>query len=207
MRRSGILFLVLTAGILWTLMFSPWTAPHLPFWVMMPLSGVTLAGLATYLDKGWIRECHINVSEILLAVAIATVLWGIFYVGDKVSTALWGFTREQIEDIYGMQGEVSTPVLSLLLLLVIGPAEEIFWRGSIQRSLSKHLGANAGFVLTTLLYALVHVSSGNFMLIMAALTAGIVWGGLYRLFPHRLSALILSHALWDAAVFVWFPIR
>lgn len=42
--------------------------------------------------------------------------------------------------------------------------------------------------------------------VIAALVAGLVWGLLYRLNPKLLPALILSHALWDALVFVWMPI-
>jgi hypothetical protein len=45
----------------------------------------------------------------------------------------------------------------------------------------------------------------NFMLIMAAFTCGVCWGLLYRLFPQHFPAIVLSHALWDAAAFVWFP--
>ena len=63
-----------------------------------------------------------------------------------------------------------------------------------------------GFVVTTLIYALVHAGSLNFMLIMAALVAGAAWGLLYRLFPKNFAAIIISHALWDVAVFIWFPI-
>jgi len=92
------------------------------------------------------------------------------------------------------------------MLLVIGPAEEIFWRGYIQESFSRRWGANAGLVVTTLIYALVHISKFNFMLLMAALVAGAFWGLAYRLFPDRLGAIIISHALWDCAVFIWFPI-
>ena len=44
------------------------------------------------------------------------------------------------------------------------------------------------------------------MLVMAALVAGFVWGLLYRLRPDWLPALIISHAVWDACVFVVFPI-
>jgi membrane protease YdiL (CAAX protease family) len=44
------------------------------------------------------------------------------------------------------------------------------------------------------------------MLLMAALVAGMAWGLLYRFFPERFTAIIISHALWDAAVFIWFPI-
>ena len=43
------------------------------------------------------------------------------------------------------------------------------------------------------------------MLIMAAMVCGIFWGGLYWLMPNHLKAIIVSHALWDAAAFVWLP--
>ena len=88
----------------------------------------------------------------------------------------------------------------------MGPAEEIYWRGYVQERLSKRWGADRGFLVATALYTLVHLPSCNLMLVLAALTAGTVWGLLYRFFPERFTAILLSHALWDAAVFVWFPI-
>ena len=96
------------------------------------------------------------------------------------------------------------------LLFVIGPAEELFWRGYVQRTLSRVLtgkkAADIAFILTALVYALVHIWSFNFMLVMAALVAGAAWGFFYRLCPKALPALIISHALWDALVFVILPI-
>ena len=97
-------------------------------------------------------------------------------------------------------------LLSILLLILIGPAEEIFWRGYVQNALSKRWSPNAGFIVTTLVYALVHIWSFNFMLVMAALVVGAIWGLAYRLYPQKLGALIVSHAVWDVAVFVVFPI-
>jgi membrane protease YdiL (CAAX protease family) len=94
----------------------------------------------------------------------------------------------------------------VLLLLIIGPAEELFWRGYVQRTMTKLHDPNIAFIVTTIIYALVHIWSGNFMLVMAALTAGAVWGLLYRFFPKSLPALVVSHALWDALVFVIVPI-
>jgi membrane protease YdiL (CAAX protease family) len=44
------------------------------------------------------------------------------------------------------------------------------------------------------------------MLTMAALVAGLAWGIMYRFFPEKFGAIIISHALWDVAVFIWFPI-
>ena len=90
--------------------------------------------------------------------------------------------------------------------LRLRPAEEIFWRGYIQKSLSSKWTPTIGFIITTLVYSLVHISKFNFMLIMAAAVAGFIWGLAYRFFPERLGAIIISHALWDCAVFIWFPI-
>ena len=201
-----LVFTLVLAAVLWTLMFSPWTAPYVPFWWTMAASALTLSVLSTWFNPGWWRQVRWSVSDVLLGVGIAVALWGIFWLGDKVSSFLFDFARPQVDTIYGMKAGESPWVLSLLMLFLIGPAEEVFWRGYVQRTLSLRWGANAGFAVSTLLYALVHAGSCNFMLVMAALVAGVVWGALYRFFPRHFVAIILSHALWDVAVFIWFPI-
>lgn len=204
MKRVWLL--ILLAFLLWTLMFSPWTAPHLPFWWTMTFSACTLTVLSTVFSPGWWKHLRWSVSNILLGFAIAIALWCVFWVGDKASQWLFDFARPQVNLIYGMKAGESPWLISALLLFLIGPAEEIFWRGYVQRSLSLRYNPNVGFLLATACYTLVHVASLNFMLIMASMVCGIAWGGLYRLFPRWFLAIVLSHALWDAAVFVWFPI-
>lgn len=201
-----LVFTLILAAVLWTVMFSPLTAPHVNFWWMMTASALVLSILSTCFNRGWWREVKWSVPNVLLGVAIAVVLWGVFWTGDKVSSWLFDFARPQVNLIYGMKEGESPWLLSVLMLFLIGPAEEIFWRGYVQRTLSLRWNRNAGYVVATLLYALVHAGSCNFMLLMAALVAGVVWGGLYRLFPERMAAIIVSHAVWDAAVFIWFPI-
>jgi membrane protease YdiL (CAAX protease family) len=187
-------------------MFSPWTAPHVNFWWMMTGSACTLSLCATLFAPGWWKRVHITPANILWGVVIAVALWGVFWVGDKLSQLMFDFARPQVDTIYGMKDGESPWLLTALMLFLIGPAEEIFWRGYVQENLSKKWNANAGFVVTTLIYALVHAGSCNFMLTMAALVAGAAWGLLYRLFPKYFAAIIISHALWDVAVFIWFPI-
>ena len=187
-------------------MFSPLTAPHVRFWWMMTGSALLLGLLSTCFNPRWWQRTEWNGANLLLGIVVAAALWGIFWVGDKASSWLFDFARPQVDTIYGMKSGESPWLLAGLMLFLIGPAEEIFWRGCVQQGFSERFGPDRGFLLTTLLYALVHAASCNFMLVMAAFVAGLVWGALYRFFPRRFAAIIVSHALWDAAVFIWFPI-
>lgn len=201
-----LLFTIILATVLWTVMFSPWTAPYVNFWWAMTGSALSLSLLATCFAPGWWKKLHFTPREIALGVVIAVALWSVFWVGDKFSQLIFDFARPQVDTIYGMKDGFSPLLLTFLLLFVIGPAEEIFWRGYVQQKLSEKWNSNKGFIVTTLVYSLVHAGSFNFMLTMAALVAGVAWGLLYRLYPQRFTAIVISHALWDAAVFIWFPI-
>lgn len=203
---NKLVFTIFLAAVLWTVMFSPWTAPFVNFWWMMTGSALTLSIFATLFCRGWWRDVKWSLSNILLGFGVAIALWCVFWIGDKVSTWIFDFARPQVNLIYGMKEGESPWLLTALMLFLIGPAEEIFWRGYVQRTLSERWNANKGFMVATTLYALVHAGSCNFMLVMAALVAGVVWGALYRFFPNRFAAIILSHSLWDVAVFIFFPI-
>lgn len=205
MMRRVVLTIIL-ATVLWTVMFSPWTAPHVNFWWMMTASACSLTLLSSLFAPGWWKRISITPSNIFYGILIAVALWGVFWLGDKLSQLLFDFARPQVDTIYGMKDGESPWLLTVLLLFLIGPAEEIFWRGYVQQSLSQRWNPNVGFVVTTLVYALVHAGSFNFMLVMAAMVAGAAWGLLYRIFPERFTAIVISHALWDVAVFIWFPI-
>ena len=204
MKKALIGFCI--AAVLWTVMFSPWTAPHVNFWIMMTCSGLTLTLYSTWAAPGWWKDMKFDISNIFLGVGLAAVLWGVFWVGDKLSSFMFDFARPQVDMIYGMKAGENPWILTALMLFIIGPAEEIFWRGYLQKSFSRRWNPNVGFAVTTLMYSLVHISKFNFMLIMAAAVAGFVWGLAYRFYPEKFGAIVLSHALWDCAVFIWFPI-
>ena len=208
MRRLAAAIVI--AFLLWFVMFSQWTAPHLNFWWAMTFSACVLIALSrskiNNLPSLLGRAGERLLSPLFEAILIAIVLWCAFWVGDKVSQELFTFARPQVDSIYQMKDGTPSWLIALLLLFIIGPAEELFWRGYVQRTLTQRWTANAGFVVTTLIYTAVHLPSMNFMLIMAAFTCGFCWGLLYRLFPQHFPAIVLSHALWDAAAFVWFPL-
>ena len=210
--RRNLLLAVATAALLWFYMFSPWTQGRPNFWIVMSCSAVILTslGLAFTPDRQELSRIERPILQILGGIALAFFLWGIFWIGDKASSWIFDFARTEVDAVYSMKHGLPTWTIGLLLLFLIGPAEELFWRGYVQRTLSRTLGGrhpeDFAFLLTAVVYALVHIWSFNFMLVMAALVAGLVWGFNYRLCPKALPALIISHALWDVLVFVILPI-
>lgn len=202
--RKTIIASAAIAAFLWFLMFNPWMGLQTYFWPIMAASSAILMFLS--LRFGNIK-LHFDIKQILLGAGIAAALWGIFWIGDKLSGMMFNFSRPQVNSIYSMGDNWPKWVIAIQLLILTGPAEEIFWRGFIQEKLAgSGIGRFSAMCLTLAIYTLIHIWSFNFMLIMAAMVAGAAWGLLYWLKPSWLPALVLSHALWDAAVFVIFPI-
>ncbi len=205
MKKIPLPISVLIAALLWFLMFSPWTAPYINFWYMMTASAVILIILSLpSVIESQERMAPLG-RGLLIGAAIAVFMWMVFYVGDKVSQWMFDFARPQVDTIYGMKGTTSQIYIAIALLLVIGPAEELFWRGYVQEKMQTLWGKNTGFIVATLVYTLIHIWSFNFMLIMAALVCGVCWGFIYRLDKRLLPALVISHSLWDACAFVFIP--
>lgn len=115
-----LIFTILLAAVLWTVMFSPWTAPFVNFWWMMTGSALTLSVFATLFNPGWWREVKWSLPNVLLGIGIAVALWGVFWLGDKVSSWMFDFARPQVDSIYGMKEGESPWLLAALLLLLIG---------------------------------------------------------------------------------------
>ena len=196
--------LAVLAAILWTLVFG---LHVVPFWVGMGASVGALAILSLVLDgQAILPLLRLRPSDLAWGLGSAALLYGVFFAGDRMSALLFSFAPTQVGGIYGLAGKGSHVAIGLLLGLVLGPGEEIFWRGFLQRRLMSLLGPWTGFVVASLVYGGVHIASGNFMLVMAALVAGTFWGFMYvRL--GRLWPLVISHVVWDIVVFLLLPIR
>ncbi|NLD21287.1 MAG: CPBP family intramembrane metalloprotease [Bacteroidales bacterium] len=201
--RNNLIISVSVAALLWFVMFNPWMGLASHFWLIMAISSAILITLAFLWGEIKLR---FNIQQIALGILIAAVLWGIFWTGDKLSSLMFNFSRPQVDSIYAMGEGAKKWLVAMQLIALTGPAEEIFWRGFIQQRLTKTKGPFAAMLITLVIYSLIHIWSFNFMLIMAAMVAGAVWGFLYYIKPNWLPALVISHAIWDAAVFVVFPI-
>jgi membrane protease YdiL (CAAX protease family) len=110
----------------------------------------------------------------------------------------------EIAGIYQLRSAASRAAIATTLGLVIGPGEELFWRGLVQRGLMRRYGRVRGTLIASSIYGGIHLVSANLTLTGAAATAGLYWGALYAR-QQRLAPLIISHVSWDIWIFLIAP--
>ncbi|MGB8645357.1 MAG: CPBP family intramembrane glutamic endopeptidase [Anaerolineae bacterium] len=177
--------------------------PRPRFWSRMTGLGLTLGSLALVAEPR-LRRPRFGWSDLWLGLGSAGVLYVIFQIGDRLARWLLPQGASQIDSIYQLRRLRSKPELAARLMLVIGPAEELFWHGFVEKRLIQRYGMIPGAALGTLFYGSVHLASGNLTLIGAASVAGAFWGALAAL-GVPLTALIVSHIAWDIIIFLVAP--
>jgi uncharacterized protein len=202
-----VVWLCFLATFFWFVMFSPWTAPHLNFWLVMAMATAVLAGSGLWLQRNRLREIYVfKPTHIAIGLLSALILYAIFWIGNAVSTQFFHFAKPEIAGIYSTRAQASPLTIGLLLLFWVGPAEEIFWRGFVQERLTVRYGSTGGYLVASVVYAVIHVFGFNFMLFMASLICGLFWGAMYVRYRSVWPGLI-SHAVWDVLIFVIIPVQ
>jgi membrane protease YdiL (CAAX protease family) len=179
------------------------------FWWWFAALILTLMTLAILSDRETLKKLLDDVRKdvaikILYGTLSAVILYFIFFTGNLLSRLVITSAGLKISEIYEMRTGTSLLKIILLLVFIIGPGEELFWRGYLQRRYSQRFGRAAGYIISIVLYTLIHTGSGNKMLILSACVGGLFWGWMY-MWKNSILLNVTSHALWDLAVFILFP--
>ncbi len=177
--------------------------PRPRFWQRMTRTGLMLGGLALAGDADLRRE-RPRLTHLVAGAAIAAGLYGVFQIGDRAARRVMPHGSREIGDIYQLRKLRPRSELALRLGLIVAPAEELFWRGLLQRTLSRRFGRGRGAVAATALYGGAHLCTGNATLVGAATMAGAGWSGLAAA-GVPMPALIASHMIWDIWIFLVQP--
>jgi uncharacterized protein len=177
--------------------------PRPRFWQRMTMTGLSLGGYALAVSPES-RRLRIRPVDVGLGLASAATLYVTFQVGDRFARRFVPGGEAQIRDIYALRKLRPRGEIAARLVAIIGPAEEVFWRGFVQATLARILGRWRGAAAGTAAYGGVHVLTGNFTLTGAAGVAGAHWAALSAM-GMPLGALIVSHAAWDVWIFLLQP--
>ena len=151
-----------------------------------------------------LRRERPRLRDVFKGLGSAAGLYAVFQVGDRMARRIMPAGDREIASIYELRKAASPEVIAAALALVIGPGEELFWRGLVQRGLMARFGRLRGALLASSLYGGIHLVSANLTLTGAAATAGLFWGALYAREP-RMAPLIVSHLSWDIWIFLIAP--
>lgn len=200
-KDQSVYITILLAFVFWYLTFA---AKLLNFWLSMSIAAAVLTALSIQFAGFVLDKQEINAKNILIGIVSAGILYGIYAAGNYFSQQIFHFARPEIASIYDIRHEGQTLSISLVLLFITSPGEELFWRGFLQRWAMNKFGQLPGWLAAAAIYGAVHILSGNFMLTMAAWIAGLFWGLLYWK-TGSIFACIVSHALWTVSIFVLWP--
>jgi len=177
--------------------------PRSQFWQRMTVTGETLGTLAL-LASPPARATRIGPKEVALGLASAATLYATFKVGDAFARRFVPRGDAEIRDIYTLRTLRPKSEIGVRLATIIGPEEELFWRGLVQEGLMARYGRWPGAALAAMSYGGVHIVTGNFTLFGAAGIAGAHWCALYAA-GVPLGALVVSHVTWDIWIFLVQP--
>jgi len=169
--------------------------PRAKFWERMTLTGFVLGNMALANDAE-LRRLRFRERDVALGLLSAAGLYAIFQAGDRKARSVMPKGSKEIGDIYALRSLRPKNEIATRLATVIGPAEELFWRGFVQRRI--------GAARAALTYGGAHLATGNATLVGAATVAGIYWG-LLRALGMSMPALITSHVAWDIWIFLLAP--
>jgi uncharacterized protein len=230
MRPAAALFVaasVLATGVASYFAFDPASSGRVTFWLLAGGPTLVLAAIAAVWARreGLLREWLApRWGDFSRGVAGAVLLFGMAYAFSKIATPVGSPREVWLVSLYGQLGDpkvlqAHAPLVGAAIA-VVALAEELVWRGMVTQLLADRLGTRVAWIAAAVLYAAAYVPTMwalraggpggagtlNPVLPVAALGAGLLWGGMARAFGGRLAPGVLAHALFDWAVVMMFPL-
>lgn len=137
------------------------------------------------------------------------MLHGLFFSALTVATlvAAREFIPQMYADVhtlFALRNQLPATFIALILVVAVAPAEELFWRGYVQSVFSQRMSPANSVAAMAATDAVVHMATGNYVLVVAAAFFGWQWG-LLRNSTQSLVPCVISHAVWDLCVFLVYP--
>ena len=175
------------------------------FWIAMTSGVLVLAMFAAAIRGPALYHEKTHASDIALGAGSFVFLYAVFWIGDKVLRLIRPASGNEISTIYDLRTQMPAVAIALLLVFIIGPGEELYWRGLVNWAIASRFGDGAAVIVGTALYAGVHLVAQNAAIVIAAVVAGLTWSLIYAI-RRRLFPVIVSHVLFDLFLFVLAPV-
>lgn len=153
---------------------------------------------ADRLDATPTRALTFGRRTLLPPLLVAVAAYALFALA-AVAVRLVPPVHAALADILGHARHGTLPLVVLVALLN-GVAEEVFFRGAVFATLP----ARSAVVLTTVVYAVVTAGTGNLALVLAAVVMGCVFAR-QRLVAGGILAPVVTHLAWSMLMVFLLP--
>lgn len=201
LRRSALL--ALACALVWSV--GALSANWIGIWRGVGATAVVLGAAIVVVEgrslRGLLRPAS---RELALGLLAAAGMIAATYLLFPVLVSLAPALLPQFQALYRTLRAASPWEVALVLPLVV-TAEELVWRGLVQRVIAGRTGPVAAVVLGALAYAVAHAPVGSPALVAVALACGLCWGALFAL-TGSLAATVICHGAWDLVVMILRPL-
>lgn len=195
LRRRVVVGVVLVAGaVLLAVSLGVEPGESSFYWLTLGLAGVWTVGA---LISGPLRLGATH-RPVLLGTAVGLALGLVFVVGALVALLIPGL-REYVTAVLEFANHGSLVVV-VLITLINGVAEELFFRGALYTALGDHRPE----IISTVIYVAAVMASGNPMLGFAAILLGAVCA-VERRMTGGVLAPMLTHFFWGLIMVLVLP--
>lgn len=195
LRRRVVVGVVLVAGaVLLGVSLGVEPGESSFYWLTLALAGVWTVGALTS------GPLHLGTGHrpVLLGTAVGLALGLVFVVGALVARLIPGL-REYVTAVLEFANHGSLVVV-VLITLINGVAEELFFRGALYTALGDHRPE----IISTVIYVAAVMASGNPMLGFAAILLGTVCA-VERRMTGGVLAPMLTHFFWGLIMVLVLP--
>ncbi|MEI5905925.1 type II CAAX endopeptidase family protein [Bacillus spongiae] len=142
--------------------------------------------------------------DYLYGILSGLLLYGIFKIGFSLLVLFSSSVEKDVNKLYGNYSpEFFWHYLVLLFILI--PGEEVFWRGFFQRRLASKMNSFMAIFISSIAYASIFYYSSQPIWMLAAFVAGLFWGLLYK-WKESLRLVIVSHIVFILFFIILLPL-
>jgi membrane protease YdiL (CAAX protease family) len=201
-RRRVVVALTLVAGATLlgvSLSQEPGDPMFYPLALALAATWVVGALLSGPLHIGWVRGEDARLERPVLQPIVVGVLAVLVFAAGGLVVARVPALQSLVNSVldHARQGDLA---LILVVTLVNGIAEELFFRGALYAA----IGVGHPVAISTAVYTLTTVATGNAMLVFAAAVLGVLVG-LQRRVSGGVLAPMLTHVTWSAGMLLVLP--
>lgn len=171
------------------------------FWYMYTFALLILMSAAIIF--GEIKDELRTWQSFLYGISAALVIYGILFGGYHFLQMFGAGSASFTADFLSIFAPNSVWHLLLLMFIVV-PGEELFWRGFVQQQLKEYMPVTIAIPVAAILFGFTLGLAGFWPGILAGTAVGLVLGYLYEK-KKSMPLLIIAHLTLMILVFIIFP--